>query len=579
MTALTTGEVRAKLKTSRIDPTMLVWGVAAVLLVILIVGPMFYLVKESIFVPDDPEAITVTGSYGLENFRKAYTNPLYRAPVLWTVIISFSVGFGSLVVGSIMAWAVARTDMPFPGLIRTASLVSFVTPPFLGATAWVLLAGPREGWLNVWYRWLTGAGEEQYLFNIFTMSGVIFAMVLFVIPLVFIVVLAGLNNISSDLEDASNIAGAGTLHTMVGITLPLVLPALFAGLILAFLEAMILFGTPAMLGLPAGQHVMTTQIRSFMASEYYQVGLASAFAMPMLLAAIWLIWMRRRALGRRGYATIGGKGGQRRPQKLGAYRWLLFAFCMAPLVCSLGLPYFALGASSLMKTQGGALTWSNLTFDHYTFIYSNDGVWSSIVNTILLAVMAATAGTVVAALISYITQRRLVRGHQMMGFLATVPLAIPGIVLAVGLFAAYTREPVILYGTLWILFIAYLTKYLPIAYQASNASLMSIHPELEESARILGANRLRVFGEITVPLFKAGLIASWILIFMPSIRELSSSVLLWTTNTKVISVVILDFYEEGLLEIASALGMVLIAITLIVVVLAYRILGRDFMKT
>lgn len=578
MTTITADDVRAKLKTSRIDPTMLVWGIAAVVLVILIAGPMFYLVKESLFVPDDPDALDITGRYGLGNFLTAYSNPLYRGPILWTLIISFSVGFASLVIGSIMAWAVARTDMPFPGLIRTASLVSFVTPPFLGATAWALLAGPREGWINVWYRWLTGAGAEEYLFNIFTMSGVIFAMVLFVIPLVFIVVLAGLNNVSSDLEDASNIAGAGTLQTMAGITLPLVLPALFAGLILAFLEAMILFGTPAMLALPAGQHVMTTQIRSFMASEHYQVGLASAFALPMLLAAVWLIWMRRRALGRRGYATIGGKGGQRRPQKLGPYRWLLFAFCMLPLIGALGLPYFALGASSLMKTQGGSLTWSNLTFDHYTFIYSNDGVWISVWNTILLAVMAATAGTVIAALISYITQRRLVRGHQMMGFLATVPLAIPGIVLAVGLFAAYTREPVILYGTLWILFIAYLTKYLPIAFQASNASLISIHPELEESARILGANRLRVFGEITVPLFKAGLIAAWILIFMPSIRELSSSVLLWTTNTKVVSVVILDFYEEGLLEIASALGMVLIVITLIVVMLAYRIIGRDFMK-
>lgn len=578
MTAITARETRAKLTTSRIDPTFIVWSTVAVLLVILIAGPMFYLVKESLFVANDTDAINVTGSYGLTNFLKAYSNPLYRGPIVWTLIISFSTGLISLVIGSIMAWAVARTDMPFPGLIRTGSLVSFVTPPFLGATAWVLLAGPREGWINVWYRWVTGAGEDSYLYNIFTMHGVVFCMVLFVIPLVFIVVLAGLNNVSSDLEDASNIAGAGTLQTMTGITLPLVLPALFAGLILAFLESLILFGTPAMLALPAGHHVMTTQIRNFMQSDEYQVGLASAFALPMLFAAIWLIWMRRKALGRRGYATIGGKGGQRRPQKLGAYRWVAFAFCVLPLIGSLGLPYFALGAASLLKTQGGSLAWGNLTLDHYKFIYSNDSVWISIWNTILLAVMAATAGTIIAAVISYITQRRLVRGHQLMGFLATVPLAIPGIVLAVGLFAAYTHEPVILYGTLWILFIAFLTKYLPIAYQTSNAALMSIHPELEESARILGANRLRVFGEITVPLFAAGLIASWILIFMPSIRELSSSILLWTTNTKVISVVILDFYEEGQLDIAAALGMVLIVITLIVVVLAYRVIGRDFMK-
>ena len=165
-----------------------------------------------------------------------------------------------------------------------------------------------------------------------------------------------------------------------------------------------------------------------------------------------------------------------------------------------------------------------------------------------------------------------------MSFLATVPIAIPGIVLAIGLFAAYTQEPIMLYGTLWILFIAYLTKYLPVAFQTSNAALASIHPELEECARILGANRLAVFAEITIPLFKAGLLASWILIFMPSLRELSSSILLWTTKTKVISVVILDFYEEGRIDIVSALGSLLMVITLIIVVIAYRVVGRDFMK-
>ena len=291
MSTLAADDVRAKLKISRIDPTVIVWGIAAILLVILIAGPMFYLVKESLFIPDDPDAINVTGRYGLSNFVNAYTNPLYRGPIAWTLIISCSVALISLAIGSVMAWAVARTDMPFPRLIRTASLVSFVTPPFLGATAWVLLAGPREGWINIWYRWFTGAGEDAYLFNIFTMHGVIFAMVLYVIPLVFIVVLAGLNNISSDLEDASNISGAGTLQTMAGITLPLVLPALFAGLILAFLESMILFGTPAMLAVPAGHHVMTTQIRNFMQSDEYRVGLASAFALPMLLGAIWLLWL------------------------------------------------------------------------------------------------------------------------------------------------------------------------------------------------------------------------------------------------------------------------------------------------
>lgn len=565
-------------RAKRADKTAVVWILVALALLVLIVLPSFYLVKASLFVPDEVGLLEVKGHYGFGNFIAAYSNPLYIRPILLTVVVAASVGTISVVIGSLMAWAVARTDLPLPGTIRTGSLLSFVTPPFLGATAWVILAGPRAGWLNQVFRWVTGAGPDTHLFNIFTIPGLIFTMCLYVIPLVFIVALAGLNNISSDLEDASNIAGAGTLATMVRVTLPLVLPALFAGLILASLEAMILFSTPAMIAIPAREQVMTTQIRSFMQSDDYQVGLAAAFALPMLFAAVCLIWLRRKSLGRRGYATIGGKGARRRPQKLGAYRWVVYGLCMFPLLCSLFLPAFALAIQSLMKTYEGGFAPSNLTFAHYGFIFTNDAVRLSIWNTLLLGAMAATVGTILAGLIAYISQRRLVRGHQFMSFLATVPIAIPGIVLAIGLFAAYTHPPILLYGTIWILFIAYLTKYLPIAFQTSNAALMSIHPELEESARILGANRLAVFAGITVPLFRAGLIASWILIFMPSIRELSSSVLLWTTNTKVISVVILDFYEEGRLDIVSALGVLLMLVTLVIVVLAYRIVGRDFMR-
>ena len=534
---------------------------------------MYFLIKVSFLLPDEQGQ-----GWTLNNFIEAFSNPLYHGPILWTIVVSVSVGLISLVIGAGMAWAVSRTDIPFAGFIRTATLVSFVTPPFLGAVAWVFLAGPRVGWLNILYRIVTGAGEDAYLFDIFTLRGLVFAMVLYTFPLAFIVINAGLNSISSDMEDAANIAGGGTLSTMMSITLPLVLPALFAGLILAFLEAMILFSTPAMLAIPAGQHVMTTQIRAFMQSEDDQVGLAAAFALPMLLAAVWLLWTRRRALGRRGYATIGGKGGQRRLQKLGSYRWLLSGLCMIPLACSILLPYVALVGASLMKNLGYGLTWSNLTFDNYGFVLQNSAVGPAIKNTLILATLAATAGALIASITAYMSQRRLVRGYQYMNFLATIPLAIPGIVLAVGLFAAYTHKPLILYGTLWIIFLAYLTKYLPIAFQTCNAALMSIHPELEESSRILGANRLTVFKDITVPLFKVGLIASWILIFMPSLRELSSSVLLWTTNTKVISVVILDLYEEGLFSHVAVIGVMLMAITLLVVILAFRLVGRDFMK-
>ena len=287
-------------RVKRADKTAIVWILVALALLVLIVLPSIYLVKASLFVPDEVGLLEVKGHYGFGNFIAAYSNPLYLRPIFLTVVVAASVGTISVVIGSLMAWAVARTDLPLPGTIRTGSLLSFVTPPFLGATAWVILAGPRAGWLNQVFRWVTGAGPDVHLFNIFTIPGLIYTMCLYVIPLVFIVALAGLNNISSDLEDASNIAGAGTLATMVRVTLPLVLPALFAGLILASLEAMILFSTPAMIAIPAREQVMTTQIRSFMQSDDYQVGLAAAFALPMLFAAVCLIWLRRKSLGQRG---------------------------------------------------------------------------------------------------------------------------------------------------------------------------------------------------------------------------------------------------------------------------------------
>ncbi|MEE9276569.1 MAG: iron ABC transporter permease [bacterium] len=568
------GPVRTRGSARRgFDTTVLVWILVSLVLLYLVSLPLFYLAKESFLLPEEEG-----GGWTLNNFIVAFSEAEHYIPIFWTLIISALVGVFGLIVGAVMAWCVSRTDIPYPNFIRNSVLMSFVTPPFLGAIAWIFLAGPRQGWVNLIFRFITGAGDESHLVNIFSVPGVVFAMTLYTFPLVFIVVLAGLNNISSDVEDAANIAGSGTLSTMMNIILPLALPALFAGLIMALLEAMILFGIPAILALPANTNVMTTQLRAFMFSEDDMTGVAAAYSLPMLVSAFLLVYMRRHVLGRRGFATIGGKGGQRRPQKLGAWRIPVFLLCMTPIVCAIFLPYFMFVTTSFLKNIGQGLALSNLTLEHYDFILNNDAVHVSFRNTFILAIMAATAATVIASVSAYITQRRLVRGHEYLSFLATAPIGIPGIVLAVGLFVAYTQGPLLLYGTIWIMMLAYLTKYMPLAFQTSNSSLMNIHVELEESCRILGANRIQVFKDVTIPLFKVGLIASWILVFMPSLRELSSSILLWTSDTKVISVVIIDFYEEALLGPISAIAVVLLLITLVMVYFGFRVVGRDFMK-
>lgn len=557
----------------KFDPSFLVWATVAVALLILIVNPVYYLVQESFLISEEEG-----GGWTLQNFIIAFTSEEHLIPIYWTLIVSILVGTLSLLVGAILAWCVSRTDIPCPGMIRNSVLISFVTPPFLGAIAWIFLAGPRMGWLNIIYRGIFGLGPDSYLFDIFTISGLVFSMTLFNFPLVFIVVLAGLNNISSDVEDAANIAGGGTFSTMLNITLPLALPALCAGFILALLEAMILFGIPNVLAIPAGIEVMTTQLRSFMVAEDDMLGIASAYSLPMLATAFFLVYIRRYILGRRGYATIGGKGGQRRPQVLGFWRIPVFMLCLLPIICSVVLPSFMLISTSFLNTIGYGLQISNLTFDNYRFIFSNDAFIISLKNTIILAILASTLCTLIAAVSAYITQRQLVKGHKYISFLATAPIGIPGIVLAIGLFSAYTKEPFLLYGTLWIMMLAYVTKYMPLAFQTSNAGLMNIHFELEESCRILGASRFRVFKDITIPLFKVSLIASWILVFMPCLRELSASIMLWTTDTKVISVVIMDFYEEALLGQISAIAVVLLSLTLIAVFSGFRFVGRDFMQ-
>ena len=191
--------------------------------------------------------------------------------------------------------------------------------------------------------------------------------------------------------------------------------------------------------------------------------------------------------------------------------------------------------------------------------------------------MTACAGAVLVAILAYVTNRKLVMGHQFLGFLALAPVVIPGVVLAVGLFIAYTRPPLLLYGSLWLLFIAYLTKEIPVGYSQSDATFRGIQPELEDAGRILGAGRLRVLGEITAPLARSGIIATWCFIFIGVIRELSASILLFTPNTKVISVVIFDLKEEGEFGAIAVLGLFMLVMTFGIVVLMQRVLGRDFM--
>jgi iron(III) transport system permease protein len=550
------------------DPTFPVWIGAALLLVFLMLFPLGAIFRASLW---DDTGITFS------RYLEVFTNQQFLKAIWNTLIISTWVGVIAVVIGALLAWLVARTDLPWKKPIRALVIASFVTPPFLGAFAWTLLAGPNAGALNKLYRAVTGSDEA--IFNIFTMPGLILVMALYSFPYFFSMIANVCELISSDLEDAAEILGANKWRTAWTVTLPLALPALIGGFILAFLHSLSLFGAPAILGLPAGLHTITTQIWALF--QYPpRLDMAAAFSVPLLLATMALIALQKKILGRKGYSTVGGKGGQKRLIRLGWGRVPVLLFVLGILSLSVFLPYWILLKAALSKAWAMPLTWDNFTLHNLSFTFFEYGdTQLAIYNTFKLGLITATVGTLLATLIAYITNRNLFRGARYLSFFALAPLVIPGIVLAVGLFIAYTRPPLVLYGTIWILFVAFLTKEMPIGFSQAESTFKSIHPELEDASRIIGANRLTTLKDVTAPLARSGLIAAWSFIFIGVIRELSAAILLFAPKSKVVSVVIFDLKEEGQVGVIAVLGILLLVVSFAVILTVHWLAGRDVVAT
>jgi iron(III) transport system permease protein len=472
-----------------------------------------------------------------------------------------------------MAWLVARTDLPMTGVIRALVTASFVTPPFLGAVAWEILAAPNSGLLNQLYRLVTGAPQDAYLLNIYTLPGLIFVVSCYTFPYIFVLIANALDRIPGDLEDASAMLGARTWTTARRITIPLAMPALLAGTLVAFLQAMILFGSPAILALPAGFHTMTTKIWSLF--QYPpKPELAAAASLPLLLLTVLLLRAQHAILGRRGYSVVGGKNADPRPIRLGRRVWPAMAFILVVLSMPVFLPYFALLNAAFSPIATTLLTPANATLHNVYFTFFElSSTQLALKNTLLLGTASATLGTVLALAVAYLTTRRAVPGHRALAFLATAPIAIPGIVLGVGLFLSYTRPPLVLYGTLWVLLLAYITIELPAAYQQMQSAFRAVNPELEEASRILGATRLQALRHITARLLMTNVLATWCFIFVSTIRELSAAIMLFTSETKVVSVLIFDLKESGDLGAIAVLGLSLLLVTFAVVIGVNRIPG------
>ena len=552
-----------------LDRSYWVWLVAIAILVLLVVNPLFRLLVVSFQ--------TDTGSFTLANYAAAYGRTRHIDALVNSLILGVSAASLCLVFGVPMAWALSRTDMPFKGLIWVSILGTFIIPPYLGAVGWILLAGPNAGWLNRAIVAITGA--ESGPFNIYSMPGLVLVVACYSFPYVFVFTKSALDLVSSEMEDAANILGAGNLRTTLMITLPLALPAIIGAFILVFLEAIALFGSPALLALPGRFHVVTTQLWQFF--EYPpRVGVASAYAMPLLGVTILLFWVQRRITQRKGYVSLTGKGGERRPVALGRWRWPMLGFCLAVCTLSFFMPLVVICQAAFAKAWGQGFRLDNFTFDNLYFtMFENDLTRSATINTFMYAGAASAIAIVLALCIAYAVNRELVgkRLGGVLSFLTMAPFVIPGIVLAIGFYAAYSNPPFLLYGTPWILILAFATRFLPIAYSNSTAAIRSINPELEDAVRILGGSRFTAISRVVMPLLKRSLAGAFILVFIPATRELSTAIFLYSINTQVLSVLLFDKSDEGNFEMLAAIGLILVFITVAMILIGFRLMGRDFM--
>jgi iron(III) transport system permease protein len=552
----------------RLDASILLWLALIAVLAFLVLNPILRLIVSSLQETD-------TGSLTFANYRVAYGNVRH----LQALVNSLQLGIGVALLATLfavpIAWAISRTDMPGKAFVRLMVFAAFVTPPYLGAIGWILLAGPNSGWLNKVWMALTGA--EHGIFNIYSMTGLILVVAVTSFPYTFVFTSSALDLVSSEMEDAANILGARTLRTMLRITLPLVTPAIIGGIIISFLEAIALFGAPALIALPARFNVVSTQLWQFF--EYpVRVEEAAAYAMPLLAITVLMFWLQRSLLGRRGYTSVTGKGGERRMIALGPWRWVMLGYALFVCALSVFLPMLVLLQAAFAKAWGRGFSIDNLTFHNfYYLLVEQTQAKQTILNTFVYSAVTAFAAISLTLAIAYVVSRKLVPWSNVLAFLCVAPFVVPGIVLAIGFYAAYAPPPLALYGTATILILGFTTRFLPIAYTSSAAGLRSINPEMEEAVRILGGGRLLAIRKVLIPLLKKSLAGAWILVFIPATRELSSAVFLVGPNTRVISVMLFDLSEEGNFEVLSALGVILLIATVAIAGIGSRMIGRDFM--
>jgi iron(III) transport system permease protein len=542
----------------------LAWsGALIALLAFLVIYPVFMLLMGAL-----TNTNPVVDGFGvfdinLENFIDVLGNENVHAALANSLIACTGGTLLAVLIGLAFSWIVVRTNTPAKGLIAGASMIPLFVPPLVGAVAWSILGSPKTGLLNTMFKWMGVNGVLHV--NVYSMAGLIFVFGIYYAPYDYMFTASALRNMDPSLEDAAEVCGASAVRTIFTVTFPLIAPAIISGLLLSFIIMLGIYGIPAVLGTPAEVPVLTTYIFKLTAWSPPLYSTAAAVAIILMVVTGALVVVQQRVLSGRSYTTVAGKAFRPRSLNLGPWRWLTFALALIYIFVVVVLPMLALVIGAFRKfmfipTFASLFDPKAYALMHFYAVLDNAYTIRSIVNTMKVGVITAILGGLLAFAIGYTVNRTRAPGRRGIDLISTLPVAIPGLVVGVAYLWAWIGLPGGLYGTIWILALAFIARFMPDTVKALSTSMMQIHKELEEAAWICGKGLLGTIASVVLPLAKPGVIAAMTLLFVLAIRELGSSLFLYSSDTMVMAVLLLDYYEGGSVGKTSAFSLVQIVL-------------------
>lgn len=514
------------------------------------------------------------GALSFAAYEEILHSPILGSLILNTALFALGSTVVGVTLGAGLAWCVERTDAPFKRIAFIGVFVSFAVPGILRTIGWIFLLGPRTGALNELWRAIFGPGA--LLLDVFSLPAMIFIEGVFWVPLAFLMLGANLRSMDATFEEAASVAGARTWQTLRRVTLGLALPSVIAVLVLAFIRSLQAFEVPLLLGVPAKVPVLTTEVYlSVQGKLVPDYSFASAFGVLMLVFLMACLILYERATRHAArFATITGKGYRPHLLSLGRARPLAGAFIILIVATQLLPVAYLVYASFLPSLELGRSPLEAFTLRNYRTVLANGDVLASVRNSAFVGAVSATVVVAIASLVAWAMTRSRVRAKPLLDQLASVPLVFPGIVLGIAVLGLYIRSPIPIYGTIWILVLAYVIGYLPYGLRYVHPGLLRIHADLEESARVSGAGWGSVFMRVVLPLLRPALVAGWTFVFLISVRELSIAALLWTPRTPVIATTMLDLWTNGNTNQVAAFGAIVAVLSMAAAAALARIGSR-----